>query len=83
MEYTSIMPTFEYLTFVCDQLALQDLLSRYGSDSWRLHTCEPVVTIGPSGSGSLRILVVMDRAIYPEPEEVEDKSASEGIAMRG
>ncbi len=64
------MPTFEYLTFVCDQPDLQDLLSRYGPDGWRLHTCEPVVTIGPSGSGSLNILVFMDSSIYPETEDV-------------
>lgn len=83
MEYNLIMPIFEYLTFVCEQSDLQNLLSRYGPDGWRLHTCEPVVTIGPSGSGIMKILVVMDRAIFPEPEEAEIEPVSEGIAMKG
>lgn len=78
------MLTFEYLTFVCDQPNLQVLLSEAGAKGWRLHTCEPVVKIGPSGSGSLSILVVMDRAISPdEPEEVEAVPAFEGIPMKG
>lgn len=78
-----IMPIFKYLHFVCEQPDLQDLLSRYGAEGWRLHTCEPVATIGPYGSGALNVLIVMDRAIYPETEEVETESASEGIAMKG
>ncbi len=78
------MPIFQYLTFLCDQNDLQARLSVYGLERWRLHTCDPVVTVGPHGSGILQVLVVMDR-IVDEPEEpvVEDDGAQEGIAMKG
>ena len=81
------MPIFEYLTFLCNQDELQPLLTRYGLERWRLHTCEPVVFIGPQGSGILQTLIVMDRVIDEEPEEpamaVANDEAPEGIAMRG
>lgn len=78
------MPTFEYLTFMCEQSALQSRLSDAGVHGWRLHTCEPVATVGQFGSGLLNVFVVLDRAIYPDaPEEVEPEPASEGIAMKG
>jgi len=79
------MINFQYLHFVCEQSELQVLLSRYGLEGWRLHTCDPVVTVGPKGSGLLNAFVVMDRMIEPdEPGElVADDDASEGIAMKG
>jgi hypothetical protein len=79
------MPIFQYLTFVCEQTELQPLLTRYGQEGWRLHTCDPVVTVGPQGSGLLNAFVVMDRYVEgPEPEEpATNDDAQEGIAMRG
>ena len=82
------MPIFQYLTFVCDQSDLQDLLTKCGLERWRLHTCEPVISVGPQGSGILQILVVMDRVV-DEPTEEEGgnvsyyEAPSKGIAMKG
>ena len=79
------MPIFQYLTFVCEQTELQERLTKLGLDGWRLHTCDPVVTVGPQGSGLLNAFVVMDRYVEPDSEElvVEDDDAQEGIAMKG
>ncbi len=77
------MPVFEYKTFVCDQATLQGHLTAYGLESWRLHTCEPVALIGPSGSGILQVLVVLDRVTVPEEEAATEDDAPEGIAMKG
>ncbi len=83
------MPIFQYLTFVCEQTALQDLLTKHGLEGWRLHTCDPVVTVGPQGSGMLNAFVVMDRYIEPDPEVAKtvlvaaSEDAQEGIEMKG
>ncbi len=50
---------------------------------WRLHTCDPVVTVGPQGSGLLNAFVVMDKFVEEEdPQVVDTEDAQEGIAMR-
>ena len=82
------MPIFQYITFVCEQSALQALLTEHGLGGWRLHTCDPVVTVGPHGSsGMLHAFVVMDRYLdetdLPEELVVEADDAQEGLAMRG
>ncbi len=79
------MPYFQYLTFVCEQTNLQAKLTEHGLVGWRLHTCDPVVTLGPQGSGMLNAFVVMDKFIDEEedPQVVDNEDAQEGIAMRG
>ncbi len=78
------MPTFQYLTFVCEQAELQTKLTQHGLEGWRLHTCDPVVTLGPLGSGMLNAFVVMDKFVDDEETpQVDDEDAQEGIAMRG
>ena len=79
------MPIFQYLTFVCEQTELQAKLTEHGLEGWRLHTCDPVVTVGPQGSGLLNAFVVMDRYIEQpdEPEELVMDDAQEGLAMKG
>ena len=83
------MPIFQYLTFVCEQTELQERLTQAGLEGWRLHTCDPVVTLGPQGSGMLNAFVVMDRYIEPDPEAAktvlvgDTEDAQEGIAMKG
>ncbi len=79
------MVIFQYLTFVCEQSELQPLLSRYGLEGWRLHTCDPVVTVGPQGSGMLNAFVVMDKFSDEEDDQqvVVDDDAQEGIPMKG
>ena len=79
------MPIFQYVTFVCEQSELQDRLTQAGLEGWRLHTCDPVVTIGSQGSGMINAFVVMDRCIESEDPEtlVADDEAQGGIAMRG
>ena len=76
------MPRFEYKSDILWFNDLQSFLSNNGEEGWRLHTCEPIVPVGPYGSGMEKILVVMDRAIYDESKEVSDDS-SQGMAMRG
>lgn len=75
----------KYLSFVCDADELEARLNELGSQGWRLHTCEPVATIGPSGSGTLNAFVVMDMLIAPESDA--DAPAAddtpEGIPMKG
>lgn len=79
------MPTFQYLTFVCEQSELQAKLTQHGLEGWRLHTCDPVVTLGPQGSGMLNAFVVMDKFVDVEEDQqvVDDDDAQEGIAMTG
>ena len=80
------MPHFQYVTFVCEQTELQTMLTEHGLNGWRLHTCDPVVTVGPQGSGLLNAFVVMDKFIDEEEENsqvVDNEDAQEGIAMRG
>ena len=78
------MPIFQYLTFPCSQPELQALLTRYGLERWRLHTCDVIPTIGQYGSGIPQILVVMDRVVEEPDEQVAlADGVSEGIAMRG
>ena len=76
---------FQYLTFVCEQIELQERLTQAGLEGWRLHTCDPVVTLGPQGSGMLNAFVVMDKFIDEEedPQVVDNEDAQEGIAMKG
>lgn len=79
------MVIFQYLTFVCEQPELQPLLSQYGLEGWRLHTCDPVVTVGPQGSGMLNAFVVMDKFSDEEEDQqvVVDEDAQDGIPMKG
>lgn len=80
------MPIFDYLHFVCEQSELEALLKKHGLEGWRLHTCDPVVTVGPQGSGMLNAFVVMDKFIDEDEENsqvVDNEDAQEGIAMRG
>lgn len=79
------MPIFQYVTFVCEQTELQSMLTEYGLDGWRLHTCDPVVTLGSQGSGMLNAFVVMDKFTDEEEDQqvVDNGDAQEGIAMRG
>ena len=79
------MPTFKYISFTCEADELEARLNELGSQGWRLHTCEPTVTIGPSGSGTLHAFVVMDMLIAADEEgaEPEDAPRPEGIAMKG
>jgi hypothetical protein len=81
------MAHFQYHTFVCEQSELQAELTKFGLEGWRLHTCDPVVTVGSQGSGLLSAFVVMDKFIDDEEEEdpsqVGDDDAQEGIAMKG
>ncbi len=79
------MPIFQYFTFVCEQPDLQERLTKLGLDGWRLHTCDPVVTLGPQGSGMLNAFVVMDKFIdeAEDPQVADNEDAQEGLAMRG
>ncbi len=79
------MPYFQYITFVCEQTELQAKLTERGLEGWRLHTCDPVVTVGPQGSGLLNAFVVMDKFVDEEDGDqvVNDDDAQEGIAMKG
>jgi hypothetical protein len=79
------MPYFQYLTFVCEQTELQERLTQAGLEGWRLHTCDPVVTVGLHGSGLLNAFVVMDKFIDQEEDlqVTDNEDAQEGIAMRG
>ena len=74
----------EYLHFTCEADHLQDRLTEAGNQGWRLHTCEPVPTYGPNGSGTLFAFVVMDKLIVAE-EEAPDEEPEErgGIQMKG
>ncbi len=79
------MPIFQYLHFVCFQDELDTRLNQYGSEGWRLHTCEPVVVQGPSGSGLMQAFVVMDKTFTPSDHDVTYNQAeeNEGIPMKG
>ena len=86
------MTEFQYINFLCEQTQLEPLLNQYGSDGWRLHTCEPVTNTGPFGPGVLQAFVVMDRMFAPEtPFLVQEEQAipqqsvakNEGIPMKG
>jgi len=78
------MPTFEYLTFTCTEFELQERLSTFGTNGWRLHTCEPILPYGPAGTGVVRILVVLDKFNAPAEEEGSSPEPLEqGIPMRG
>lgn len=79
------MPSFHYLTFMCEQIELQAKLTPRGLEGWRLHTCDPVVMAGPQGSGILQMLVVMDKIIAEDDQQVvvDSDDAHEGIAMKG
>ena len=79
------MVKFEYLTFVCEQEDLQSALTDMGQEGWRLHTCEPIVTMGPNGSGAMSAFVVMDQTFQEEhevplPHSFDD---DEGLKMKG
>lgn len=81
------MLKFKYTHFVCEQEELQALLTQKGEEGWRLHTCEPVVTVGQYGSGAMSVFVVMDSAFETDNLEEEvpssDDDTIEGIAMKG
>jgi hypothetical protein len=77
-------PLFEYLHFYCDRDELQERLSAYGQEGWRLHTCDPVVTVGEYGTGIIYAFVVMDKAYMPEEEPGgEEEPEPEAMAAKG
>jgi hypothetical protein len=73
---------YKYIHFVCEQDALDARLNQYGAEGWRLHTCEPVATVGISGTGTLHAFVVLDR-IDEDAPPAAISPAAEGIAMKG
>jgi hypothetical protein len=73
----------EYTSFVCEQTDLEVRLNVAGREGWRLHTCEPISTVGPSGSGLLSAFVVMDRVVEHNSDPEDFSSTGEGIAMKG
>ena len=79
------MAHFQYHTFVCEQTELQEKLTKLGLEGWRLHTCDPVVMVGPQGSGLLNAFVVLDKLLDDEvgDYQVEDGDVQEGLAMKG
>ena len=81
------MLKFRYTHFVCEQEELQSILTEKGEEGWRLHTCEPVIAMGPLGSGGMSVFVVMDSAFETDNLEEEapasDDDTIEGIAMKG
>ena len=78
---------FKYKHFICNQDELQGTLTLRGEEGWRLHTCEPVMTMGQQGTGLMEAFVVMDQAYETdnlEEEEVyEPDEESEGLSMKG
>ncbi len=74
---------FLYKHFVCEQDELQDVLTLRGEEGWRLHTCEPIVNIGPHGAGLMHVFVVMDQAYQEEEVYEAPVEEAEGIAMKG
>ena len=72
------MPVFRYINFLCEQTELDALLNQYGSEGWRLHTCEPVVTMGPQGSGLLHAFVVMDKVV----DIVIEQNMQDNVSVR-
>lgn len=82
------MVPIKYISFQCDFDDLEAKLNEHGLQGWRLHTCEPVVTMGPQGSGNLHAFVVMDMALMQDfeqnnEEDVTDEPRPEGIPMKG
>ena len=79
------MIKYNYISFLCEIDILQDEMSKLGQEGWRLHTCEPIVTMGLNGSNLPQVLVVMDMAVSEEEPEEETVSdfAPEGIALKG
>lgn len=77
------MTQFLYHTFVCDHDELEPKLNELGAQGWRLHTCEPVVTIGPQGTGLLKTLIVLDMMVVEEDETPKSMERGGGIAMKG
>ena len=77
------MITFKYTSFVCEIDELAGRLDELGAQGWRLHTCEPTATIGPSGSGVLRIFVVMDMATDTDMLNDDVSGSVTGITMKG
>lgn len=77
------MPIFDYISFVCEADQLQPRLKELGAQSWRLHTCEPVPTVGSNGSGTLYAFVVMDKMLEATEDEPAGEPAVEGIPMKG
>ncbi len=86
------MLKFKYSSFVCGQEELQAILTRKGEEGWRLHTCEPVVTMGPLGSGAMNVFVVMDYAFETDhleegtpasDDDIIERCLQEGLAMKG
>ena len=77
------MTQYAYLHFICDATELQEKLSFHGAEGWRLHTCEPIRTTGPAGSGLLQAFVVMDGVVLPPEPTEEPEPEVKGMAMRG
>jgi hypothetical protein len=79
------MPVFKYINFLCEQTELETRLNEYGAEGWRLHTCEPVATMGEKGSGLLYAFVVLDKMVQPEEQKIAAQFPSdiEGLEMKG
>jgi hypothetical protein len=72
----------KYLHFVCAAgEELQNRLTEHGAEGWRLHTCDPVPTVGPNGSGTLNAFVVMDMQDFSD-EEVQTLEEADRGAIR-
>lgn len=78
------MHIFKYHSFTCEVgETLETRLNELGAQGWRLHTCEPIRTMGPAGSGPLEAFVVMDMLLVAEDEDQHEEPQSEGLAMKG
>lgn len=73
---------FEYLHFVCESSELQAELNRLGGESWRLHTCEPLVEIHDDEE-ILRLVVVMDRIVLETNKDECRSDELDAMAVRG
>lgn len=74
---------WKYRCFTCEQDELQSLLDEYGDMGWRLHTCEPIVSVGTFGTGLIKAFVVLEMVEQIENLEEDSEDEPEGLAMRG
>lgn len=77
------MHSYSYISFtheVGEELTAR--LNELGRQGWRLHTCEPIRSVGSAGSGPLEAFVVMDYATSHE-EPAAEPSSGGAIAMKG
>ena len=74
---------WKYRHFTCEDDKLQSLLDEYGNMGWRLHTCEPIVTVGTYGTGLGKAFVILEMVEQTETFEEIPDDEPEGLAMRG